>query len=390
MKPANRINQVQEYYFSRKLKEINDLQNQGIHIVNLGIGSPDLPPHQDVINELCKSSQEPDNNMYQSYRGIAKLRNAFSNWYKQIYHVNLNPETEILPLMGSKEGIMHLTMAFCNPGDRVLIPNPGYPAYTSVSKLLNLDIQYYNLTENNNWLPDFEELESLCNDKCKILWINYPHMPTGKVAEAVTLKKLVHWAKYRDILLVNDNPYSLILNNSPLSILAYLNEYENIIELNSLSKSHNMAGWRVGILGSTAENINHVLKVKSNFDSGMYKPVQLAAAKALELEKSWYVKLNQEYAKRREIVWQMLYVLECRFQKENSGLFVWAQIPDGFLNSYEYSDYLLQTLGIFVTPGNIFGSNGQKYIRISLCASQQTLNQALNNVRSFKHEILCK
>ncbi|MFO7827195.1 MAG: aminotransferase class I/II-fold pyridoxal phosphate-dependent enzyme, partial [Bacteroidales bacterium] len=283
MKPANRINQVQEYYFSTKLKEVKELQNQGIAIINLGIGSPDLPPHPDVINELNNTSHDPESNMYQPYSGINELKIAFSNWYKRIYRVTLHPEKEILPLIGSKEGITHISMAFCNPDDRVLIPNPGYPAYTSVSKLLNLDIQYYHLVEENNWLPDFNELESLCNEKCKILWINYPHMPTGKVAGRDNLRDIVMWAKYRNILLVNDNPYSQILNDAPVSILNFLNEYQDIVELNSLSKSFNMSGWRIGMLGGNEENINHILKVKSNFDSGMYKPIQLAAVKALNL-----------------------------------------------------------------------------------------------------------
>jgi len=390
MKPANRINQVHEYYFSIKLKEIKALQNQGIAIINLGIGSPDLPHHPDVISELNKTSHDPESNMYQPYRGINELKDAFSNWYNRIYHVALNPEKEILPLIGSKEGITHISMAFCNPGDRVLIPNPGYPAYASVSKLLNLDIQYYNLIEENNWLPDFNELESLCNERCKILWMNYPHMPTGKVASRENLRDIVMWAKYRNILLVNDNPYSLILNDARVSALNCLNEYQDIIELNSLSKSFNMSGWRIGMLGGNEENINHILKVKSNFDSGMYKPIQLAAVKALNLDTTWVQNLNYEYNQRKQLILSMLDLLECSYSSDGSGLFVWAKIPESFSNGYEFSDYLLYVLGIFAAPGSIFGNNGNSYIRVSLCANQETLNEALNRVTVLKQTLPCK
>lgn len=390
MKPSVRINQVSEYYFSKKLAEVRELQAKGNNIINLGIGSPDLPPHPNVIEELNKTSQIEENNSYQSYRGIYELRNAFSQWYKRIYDVKINPENEILPLIGSKEGIMHISMAFCNPGDRILIPNPGYPTYTSVSRLLDLDIQYYNLNEDNNWLPDLTEIESLISDKCKIIWLNFPHMPTGKVADSDALKQLVSLAKSKNILLVNDNPYSLILNENPVSLLSYLSYYDNLLELNSLSKSHNMAGWRVGMLGGSQENINHILKVKSNFDSGMYKPVQLAAAKALNLDVDWYSNLNQEYLERRKLVWKILDSLHCKYRTESSGLFVWAKIPLEFLDSNTFSDYLLYELRIFATPGHVFGSNGEKYIRFSLCASQAILNEALTKVETLKHKILCE
>lgn len=390
MKPAKRLSQVREYYFSKKLAEVKKLQKEGVEIINLGIGSPDLPPHPEVLNELHKTSQKSDSNMYQTYRGIDELRKAFSNWYKTIYNVKLDYETEILPLMGSKEGIMHISMAFCNPGDRVLIPDPGYPAYTAVANLLNLDIQYYDLTEKNDWLPDFDQLESLCNDRCKIMWINYPHMPTGKVARKENLKKLSMWAKYRNILLINDNPYSLILNDNPISILSFLDDYKNLIELNSLSKSHNMAGWRIGMLAGSVENINHILKVKSNFDSGMYKPLQLAASKALQLDSDWFKIINIEYTKRRKIVWDILDKLECKYSKESAGLFVWAKIPDTFQNAIELSDYLLYTLGIFAAPGNIFGSAGKKYIRFSLCANQETLMEALKRIKTLKYNLVCE
>ncbi len=366
------------------------MQQQGIDVINLGIGSPDLPPHPDVIYELNKSSQSTDSNMYQSYRGIDELRTAIGNWYQKIYHVYLDTNTEVLPLMGSKEGIMHISMAFCDPGDQVLLPNPGYPAYTLVSKLLNLDIQYYNLNEQNNWLPSLNELESISNDRCKMIWINYPHMPTGKVADAGTLRELVMWAKYRDILVINDNPYSLILNKNPLSILSNLKDYKHVLELNSLSKSYNMAGWRIGMVGGSKENINHILKIKSNFDSGMYKAIQMAAAKALNLGSDWIFELNNEYEKRREIIWYILDTLNCIYQKETSGLFVWAKIPGTFNNSFEFSDYLLHTLCLFATPGSIFGNNGNQYIRFSLCANQKTLLKALNRVKTFKEQTICE
>ena len=389
MKPANRINRVSEYYFSKKLAEVKELQNQGNDIINLGIGSPDLPPHPNVLKELVYSSHQSGSNTYQAYRGLDELRFAFSKWYEKIYRVKLNPEKEILPLMGSKEGIMHISMAFCNPGDRVLIPNPGYPAYSAVSNLLNLDVQYYNLHEKNNWLPDLSELESLINDKCKIIWINYPHMPTGTTADINTLRDLADLAKSKNILLINDNPYSLILNNKPLTLLSFLNEYENLMELNSLSKSHNMAGWRVGMLAGSDENINHILKVKSNFDSGMYKPIQLAAIEALKLEMDWYTNLNIEYAQRRKLIWDILDNLVCNYSKESTGLFVWAKIPDKYENGVVFSDCLLYQKGIFATPGSVFGSNGDKYIRFSLCASQDILAKAISRLTTLKQELLC-
>ena len=390
MKPAKRIENVKTYYFSEKLEEVRQLKNQGVNIINLGIGSPDLPPHPDVIELLNQSAQIPENNGYQPYRGVKELRAAFSDWYKTIYRVAIQPDKQILPLMGSKEGIMHISMAFCNPGDRILISNPGYPAYTAAAKLLNLDIQYYHLTEENDWLPDFDELEELCNEKCKIVWINYPHMPTGKIASTEQLAKIVGWARYRNVLLVNDNPYSLILNDKPESILSFLDDYKDLIELNSLSKSHHMAGWRIGMIGASEENIHHILKVKTNFDSGMYKPIQLAAIEALRLDKKWYEKINTEYTARRKMVWELLDNLLCTYKKMGAGLFVWAKIPESFSNSYEFSDYLLYTIGIFAAPGNIFGQNGQKYIRFSLCADKETLNQAIIRVKELKNKMLCK
>ncbi len=382
--PANRIQRVEEYYFSKKLAEVNELKNQGKPIINLGIGNPDLPTHPDVINELSQASRQEGSNYYQSYRGIPELRKAFSDWYGEIYGVVLNPDNEILPLIGSKEGIMHITMAFTNPGDQVLIPNPGYPAYTSVSNLLNLDIHYYNLDESNNWLPDIDELSEIVNDNCKIIWLNYPHMPSGAKADQSIFRELVEFAQSKNILLINDNPYSLILNKDPLSLLNSDQSKSHILELNSLSKSHNMAGWRIGMVAGSEENINHILKVKSNFDSGMFKPIQQAAVKALKLPRSWYDQINNIYSERCQLVWQLLDQVNCSYNKQTSGMFVWAKVPSVYENGAELAAELLYDKSVFVAPGIVFGSNGNDYIRISLCASETNLKEALKRVETMK------
>ena len=382
--PANRIQRVEEYYFSKKLAEVNELKNQGKPIINLGIGNPDLPTHPDVISELSNASCQEGSNYYQSYRGILELRKAFSDWYDTIYGVDLNPDNEILPLIGSKEGIMHITMAFTNPGDQVLIPNPGYPAYTSVSKMLNLNIQYYNLHERNNWLPDIGKLNEIVNDNCKIIWLNYPHMPSGAKADLSTFSELIEFAQSKNILLINDNPYSLILNKDPLSLLNSDQSKSHVLELNSLSKSHNMAGWRIGMVAGGEENINHILKVKSNFDSGMFKPIQLAAVIALELHGSWYYQVNKIYNERRKLVWQLLDQINCSYNKQTSGMFVWAKVPSVYENGAELADELLYDKSVFVSPGIVFGSNGNNYIRISLCANEANLNEALKRVETIK------
>ncbi|PLW99135.1 MAG: aminotransferase [Marinilabiliales bacterium] len=387
IQPANRIGKVEEYYFSKKLAEVNMLKQQGKPIINLGIGSPDLPTHPDVIEELNRSSREKGSNYYQPYRGIPELREAFSAWYQDIYNVNLNPANEILPLIGSKEGIMHISMAFANPGDQVLIPNPGYPAYTSVSKLLNLNVQYYNLNEDNNWLPDISELEALAQDNCKIIWINYPHMPSGAKADTNSFRELIEFAQSRNILVVHDNPYSLILNNEPMSLLQGIISKSHVLELNSLSKSHNMAGWRIGMVAGSEENINHILKVKSNFDSGMFKPLQQAAAKALQLPHSWYNEINKLYSERRKLVWQIMDQMGCTYGKNTSGMFVWAKVPNNYKNGAELSDELLYEHSIFTAPGFIFGSNGNGYTRISLCADMHQLKEALKRVETIKELI---
>lgn len=377
---ATKLKKVEEYYFSKKLSEVKKLQLIGKDIINLGIGNPDLPTHKSVIEELTKSAFLSESNYYQSYKGLDELRFAFSEWYKRIYDVNLNHENEILPLMGSKEGILHISLAFTNENDTVLIPNTGYPTYSSVSNLLNLNIKYYNLTEKNNWLPDFNELEKLTDVKTKILWINYPHMPTGALISENQLKKIVEFAYKKNILIVNDNPYSLILNPNPQSILKFEQYRDNVLELNSLSKSHNMAGWRIGMVGGSKSNIDNILKVKSNFDSGMFKPVQQAAIKALSLEYEWFEQINKIYTERRNIIWKMLDKLNCKYNTNSGGLFVWSSIPNNFSSGEEFSDYLLYEKSVFAAPGIVFGTNGKNFIRFSLCATQSILNEVFNRI----------
>jgi aspartate/methionine/tyrosine aminotransferase len=359
------------------LAEVAQLKANGADIINLGIGSPDMPPHPDVKKELVHACDQTGSNHYQSYRGLDTFRQAIANWYKSIYNVELNPTNQILPLMGSKEGIMHISMAFCNPGETVLVPNPCYPAYLSAAKLLNINLKFYNLKEENNWLPDMQEIESLCDESCRMIWTNYPHMPTGANGNMEVFKQLVALAKKKNILVVNDNPYSLILNDNPESLLQVEGASEYVLEMNSLSKSHNMAGFRVGMLCGSESNINNVLKVKSNFDSGMYKPIQIAASKALALDSSWYKELNKSYKKRRDLVWELADKLNCKYQKNSVGMFVWARIPDEYNSGEEFSDHLLYNKNVFATPGIVFGEEGEKYIRFSLCATEETITNAI-------------
>jgi len=374
---AHRLSKVEEYYFSKKLAEVEQLKQNGADIINLGIGSPDMAPHPDVKKELVHACDQNGSNHYQSYRGLETFRQAIANWYKTIYDVKLNPANQVLPLMGSKEGIMHVSMAFCNPGDTVLVPNPCYPAYLSAAKLLNIKLKFYHLKEENNWLPDMEEIKTLCDESCRMIWTNYPHMPTGANGNIKVFKQLVDLAKKKNILIVNDNPYSLILNDQPESLLQVEGINEHVLEMNSLSKSHNMAGFRVGMLCGSANNINHVLKVKSNFDSGMYKPIQIAASKALSLDSSWYKELNKNYQKRRELIWLLADKLNCNYQKDSVGMFVWAKIPDQFDSGEAFSDHLLYERNVFATPGIVFGSEGKQYIRFSLCATEETITKAI-------------
>ena len=379
---SDRLNGIGEYYFSQKLREIDELNKQGKKIINLGIGSPDLPPHPDVIKVLDEEAAKPNTHAYQNYKGSPVLRTAIAGFYKTWYAVDLNPETEILPLIGSKEGIMHICMTYLNTGDEVLIPNPGYPTYSSAVKLAGGKCVQYDLTEQNNWEPDFIELESTDLSRVKIMWINYPEMPTGKQASMELFSKIVAFGKKHNILICHDNPYSFILNDKPISLLSAEGAKEVAIELNSLSKASNMAGWRVGMMVGAKERIDEVLRFKSNMDSGMFLPLQLAAAKALSLGKEWYEQLNEVYAERRGYVFQILDKLNCSYDKTQAGMFVWAKVASGYKDGYQLSDDVLYNKNVFLTPGGIFGSNGNGYIRVSLCAKKEVLEEALERISS--------
>ena len=381
--PARRVQQVKEYYFSRKLKEIAELNAKGADIISLGIGGPDRPPHKDVIDTLCHEAQKPDTHGYQSYVGLPELRNAFAQWYKTYYNVDLNPSNEIQPLIGSKEGILHTTLAFINPGDGVLLPNPGYPTYTSVSRLAEAKLFTYDLTKENHWEPDFDELEKLPLEKIKLMWVNYPHMPTGKRASMDLFKKLIDFGRKHNIVIVNDNPYSFILNDNPLSILSVERAKDIAIEMNSLSKSHNMPGWRMAMLASNPTFIQWILKVKSNIDSGQFRPMMLAAVEALKQGKEWYEDVNATYAKRRLIAEEIMNTLGCHFDPSQSGLFLWGRIPENAEGSEALADNILYNARVFITPGFIFGSNGERYIRISLCAKEDKMQEALNRIKQL-------
>lgn len=384
IEPAERTHTVNEYYFAAKLRELEELKQQGKKILNLGIGSPDLMPHEDVIGELGMQSQQPGSNGYQSYNGITALREAFAGWYKRYFGIDLDPVREILPLMGSKEGIMHISMAFLNPGDGVLIPNPGYPTYSAVANLVGARLIEYDLKPENGWLPDVDALQTMDLPGVKLMWINYPNMPTGTKATVSFFEKLVSFAKKNRILICNDNPYSFILNNQPLSIFAAEGAKEVALELNSLSKSHNMAGFRMGMVTGQADYLKNIQKIKSNMDSGMYKPIQLAAVKALQSPPDWYESINAEYQERRRLAGMIFDELGVKYDDSQSGMFLWGRVPDAFADGYVCSDHLLRKYGVFITPGGIFGSNGNQYIRLSLCSSQEVfaevINRMINNV----------
>jgi len=383
IKTANRIRQIQEYFFSKKLKEIAAMKEAGKDVLNLGIGSPDLSPPNEVINILNQESQFDQNHSYQSYIGVEDLRNAFSKWYETHFSVDLDPETEILPLIGSKEGIMHISMTYLEEGDEVLVPNPGYPAYRSAALLSGAATVEYSLSIENNWLPDLDQLSQMDLTNVKLMWLNYPHMPTGAKATKIAFENLIAFAKKHQILLVNDNPYSFILNDNPLSILSIEGAKEIAIELNSLSKSHNMAGWRVGMIAGKAAFLSEILKFKSNMDSGMFLPVQLAAAKALELPKVWYENLNQIYRERQLKVFQIMDLLGCEYDKNQSGMFVWAKVPDKEKDGFKLSEKLLNNAHVFVTPGGVFGSNGDQFIRISLFNKLPVFEQSIERIKKI-------
>lgn len=377
---AHRLHTVEEYYFSRKLKEVRALLSDGAPVINLGIGSPDLPPDPSVVSALKQSLSNPSAHKYQSYQGLPELRQAISSFYKKNYNVLLDAETEILPLMGSKEGIMHISMAYLNEGDAVLIPNPGYPTYSSVTKLMGATPIFYDLNAESQWQPNVSVLEQMNLSKVKLMWVNYPHMPTGTLGSEDHLRALVEFAKKHNILLVNDNPYSFILNDNPKSIFNIEGAKDVCLELNSLSKSFNMAGWRVGMLSGAAHHITNVIKVKSNMDSGMFYGVQQGAIAALNVSKSWFEHLNAVYSKRRALVWQLAAQLECIYDKNTAGMFVWAKLPEG-IDAEQFIDNLLIEKNIFIAPGTIFGSNGAGYVRFSLCAPEESIKEAINRTK---------
>lgn len=389
VKPADRLSAVQEYYFSRKLKEVAMLNAQGQDIISLAIGSPDMPPSKQTVDKLCETAAQPTAHGYQPTVGIPELRQAMANFYKRWYDVDLDPKTEIQPLIGSKEGILHTTLAFCNPGDEVLVPNPGYPTYTSLSKILGAKIVNYNLREDNGWQPDFEELEKINLDRVKLMWTNYPNMPTGGNARMETYEKLVDFARRHGIVVVNDNPYSFILNEGKkMSILQVPGAKECCIEFNSMSKSHNMPGWRVGMCASNPEFISWILKIKSNIDSGTFRGIQLAAAEALNTnDDAWHKEYNVEnYRRRRKIAEEIMTVLGCTFDPSQVGMFLWGKIPEKYANVEDLTERILHEARVFVTPGFIFGSNGQRYLRISLCAKDEKMAEALQRIKALKWE----
>lgn len=381
MKLSTRLNGIGEYYFSKKLKEIQLLNQSGQTVINLGIGSPDLPPHESVIEVLNEEAGKPNVHAYQSYKGVEALRNGFAKWYQDWYNVTLNPNTEILPLIGSKEGIMHICMTYLNEGDEALIPNPGYPTYKSAVLLAGATCVEYNLKEENDWAIDFEELESKDLSKVKLMWVNYPHMPTGTLPTVQLFERLVAFAKEHSILICHDNPYSFIQNEKPMSLLETAGAKDVAIELNSLSKSHNMAGWRIGVLCGAKDRIEEVLQFKSNMDSGMFLPAQLAAAKALTLGKEWFVGLNKVYVQRKQKVYELLDLLNCSYNTQQAGLFVWAKVSPLYKDGYELSDKILQNSKVFITPGGIFGSQGDDYVRVSLCSSVDMFEQSINRIK---------
>ncbi len=381
IKLAGRLGEVKEYYFSKKLREIDRMREEGREIINLGIGSPDLPPHPEVIAALCESARRPDTHAYQPYKGINALREAFARWYGEWYGVGLDPVTEVMPLIGSKEGVMHVCMTYLEKGDRVLIPNPGYPTYRSAATIAGGECVEYRLTERNGWMPDFGAIERGGLERVKMMILNYPQMPTGALPEEGLFDRLVAFAKKHNILLVHDNPYSFIRNDRPRSLLSAEGAMDVAVELNSLSKSHNMAGWRMGMIAGNRRRIDEILRFKSNMDSGMFYPMQIAAVRALALGREWYEELNGVYLQRQSKAYELLDLLGCTYGGRQAGLFVWARIPEGAGDCYAYSDRILEKTGVFITPGGIFGSEGNHYLRVSLCAAEETLQRCIDKIK---------
>ncbi|MDE6051088.1 MAG: aminotransferase class I/II-fold pyridoxal phosphate-dependent enzyme [Paramuribaculum sp.] len=384
--PARRVDQIKEYYFSKRLREVARLNAEGRDIISLGIGGPDRPPMPEVIDTLCEATRRDDSHSYQISVGIPQLRQAYADWYRRHYGVVLNPASEIQPLLGSKEGIIQLMLTFLNPGDGVLVPDPGYPTYTSAARLVEAEVFTYDLTAENHWQPDFEALERLPLDRIKMMWVNYPHMPTGAPASLELFERIVDFGRRHGIVIAHDNPYSFILNKTPLSILQIEGAKEICVELNSLSKSHNMAGWRMAMLASNPEFISWFIKVKSNIDSGQFLPSMLAAVKALNAPDRWYEQLNELYAGRRAIAEQIMTELGCTFDPSQRGMFLWGRIPDSEPSSEQLADRILYDARVFITPGFIFGHNGERYIRLSLCANETNLRRALERIRNYNND----
>ena len=386
IQPAQRLESVSEYYFSRKLKEVAAMNAAGMQVISLGVGSPDMPPSEETVETLCTEAHNPDGHGYQPYVGIPELREAFSRFYKRWYGVELDAKSEIQPLIGSKEGILHVTLAFVNPGEQVLVPNPGYPTYTSLSRLLGAEVVHYDLKEENGWMPDFDALERMDLSRVKLMWTNYPNMPTGANATPELYERLVDFARRKGIVIVNDNPYSFILNDHPLSILSVEGAKECCIEFNSMSKSHNMPGWRIGMIAANPTFISWILKVKSNIDSGMYRAMQLAAVKALDAEADWYEGNNANYSARRNTAGAIMDALGCTYDKNQVGMFLWGRIPDHYTDVEELTERVLHEARVFIVPGFIFGSNGSRYIRISLCAKNDKLEEALERILQLTND----
>lgn len=386
IKPAERLSLVSEYYFSRKLKEVAQMNAEGKDIISLAIGSPDMPPSKQTIQTLCEVASRPDTHGYQPTMGTPELRKAMADFYKRWYGVELNPATEIQPLIGSKEGILHVTLAFVNPGEEVLVPNPGYPTYTSLSKILGAKVVNYDLMEDNGWQPDFEQLEKMDLSRVKLMWTNYPNMPTGGNARMETYERLVDFARKHNIVVVNDNPYSFILNDKPMSLLQVEGAKDCCIEFNSMSKSHNMPGWRVGMCATNPTFISWILKIKSNIDSGTFRGIQLAAAAALSNDEEWHHEANIEtYARRRKYAEQIMDALGCKYDPNQVGMFLWGRIPDSYSNCEELTERVLHEARVFITPGFIFGSKGERYVRISLCAKEEKIQAALERIKKLKN-----
>lgn len=383
--PAERVNEIKEYWFAGKMREVARMNAEGLDVVSLGVGGPDRMPALEVVQTLIDSAKTEGNHSYQLAAGLPQLRQAMSGWYKRHYGVDLNPDSEILPLIGSKEGVLHISLTFVNPGDKVLVPNPGYMTYSGVSKMLGAEILNYDLLAEKGWMPDFEQLEKLASgNDIKLMWVNYPNMPTGATASKELFEKLIDFGRRHNIVIVHDNPYSFILNDKPLSLLQVEGAKDIAIELNSLSKSHNMAGWRMGMVSSNPEFVGWIRKIKSNIDSGQFKPVMEAAIKALDLPDSWYAEVNGVYASRRKVAENIMEAMGCEFDPDQRGLFLWGKLPEGEKDSASFADKILKEARVFIVPGFIFGSNGEGYVRLSLCATKERLEVALNRIKELK------